>query len=211
MLTLEPPIPGAFVVGAKAIGYSVGMKKIVLTLCLALASAAVPAQKVYKIIQPDGSVEYTDVPPPNSPATQIEVAPLNSAQPLAPPASSATRSTAGVQEGYDEFRISRPGDGEAIRDNAGNVNVDLSLAPNLRAGDKFDLILDGQSIGGGKATAITLTDMDRGAHSLQAVVKNASGQVVARSKSVTFTLQRRSVILQPGPPRAVPFGGGRAG
>ncbi len=191
------------------------MKKIVLALCLAfclaLASGAVQAQKIYKITRPDGSVEFTDVPPPDSPATQIEVAPLNSAQPLAPPAGSAARSTADAQESYNAFRISRPADGETIRDNAGNVNVDLSLEPNLRAGHKFDLLLDGQSIGGGKATAITLTDMDRGAHSLQAVVKNAAGQVVARSKSITFTLQRRSVILQPGPPRPAPFGGGRAG
>ncbi len=187
------------------------MKKIVLTLCLALASGAVQAQKVFRVVQPDGTVLFTDVPPPDRPATQIEVAPLNTAAPLAPPAGSATRSAAGEQEGYDEFRISRPGDGEAIRDNAGNVTVDLSVKPNLRAGHKIDLFLDGQSIGGGKATAITLTDMDRGAHSLQAVVKDAAGRVVARSKSITFTLQRRSVILQPAPPGAVPFGGGGGG
>ncbi|GMQ76721.1 MAG: DUF4124 domain-containing protein [Gammaproteobacteria bacterium] len=211
MLTLKPPIPGAFVVAAKAIGYSVAMKKILLTLCLALASGAVQAQKVFRVVQPDGTVLFTDVPPPDRPATQIEVPPLNTTAPLAPPAKSVPRSVASEQEGYDEFRISRPGDGETIRDNGGNVNVDLSLKPRLRAGHKIDLLLDGRSIGGGKATAITLTDMDRGAHSLQAVVKDAAGQVVARSKSITFTLQRRSVILQPGPPRAVPFGGGGGG
>ena len=98
------------------------------------------------------------------------------------------------------------------------MNVDLSLQPKLRRGDKIDLYLDGQSIGGGKATGITLTDMDRGSHTIKAVVKTADGQVVARSNSVTFTLQRRSVILQPAPPHRQrhphhphhPFGGGRA-
>ncbi len=187
------------------------MKKIVLTVCLALASGTAPAQKVFRVIHPDGSVEYTDVPPPGRPATQIEVAPLNTAVPPAPAAKSAPRATAEVQEGYDELRITAPGDGETIRDNAGNVNVDLRLKPRLRAGHKIDLLLDGQSIGGGKATAITLTELDRGAHSLQAVIKNAAGQVVARSKSITFTLQRRSAILQPGPPRAAPLGGGGGG
>ena len=187
------------------------MKKIALTLCLVLASGALQAQKVFRVEQPDGSVLFTDVPPPDRPATQIEVAPLNTAKPLASPADSAARSTAGEQQqGYQELRITRPGDGETIRDNAGNVNVDLRLEPRLRAGHKIDLILDGQSIGGGKATAITLTEMERGAHSLQAVVKNAAGQVVARSKSITFTLQRRSAILQPARPRPTPFGGGRA-
>ncbi len=40
------------------------MKQLLLVLCVALASTAVQAQKVYKVIQPDGTVEYTDVPPP---------------------------------------------------------------------------------------------------------------------------------------------------
>jgi hypothetical protein len=186
------------------------MKQLFLVLCVALASSAVQAQKVYKIIQPDGTVEYTDAPPPDSPAQQIEVPPLNTSEPLAPPSGSATQSATGAPTGYSEFRITRPANGEAIRDNAGNVNVDLSLEPSLRTGDKIELYLDGQSIGGGKATGITLADMDRGSHSIKAVVKNAAGQVVARSNSVTFTLQRRSAILQPARPRAVPFGGGRA-
>jgi hypothetical protein len=186
------------------------MKQLLLVLCVALASSAVQAQKVYKIIQPDGTVEFTDVPPPDVPAQQIEVPALNTSKPLAPPSGSSTQSANGAPTGYSEFRILRPTDGEAIRDNAGNVNVDLSLKPKLRPGDRIDLYLDGQPIGGGKATGITLTDMDRGSHRIKAAVKNADGQVVARSNSVTFTLQRRSAILQPAPPRAVPFGGGRA-
>ena len=185
------------------------MKQLFLVLCVALASSAVQAQKVYKIIQPDGTVEFTDAPPPDVPAQQIEIPPLNTSNQLAPPSDSATQSATGAK-GYSEFRITHPANGEAIRDNAGNVNVDLSLEPSLRTGDKIELYLDGQSIGGGKDTGITLADMDRGSHSIKAVVKNAAGQVVARSNSVTFTLQRRSAILQPARPRAVPFGGGRA-
>jgi hypothetical protein len=177
------------------------MKLLVIALCLAVASGAVQADKIYKVIKPDGTVEYTDAPPPDEPATQVEVPPLNTAEPLAPPVDSATRSAEGAPQGYSEFRITRPANDEAIRDNAGNVNIDLRLEPSLRAGDKIDLYLDGQAIGGGKATAITLTNIDRGAHSIQAVVKNSAGQVVARSNSVTFTLQRRSAILQPAPPK----------
>ncbi len=182
------------------------MKQLFLVLCVALTSNAVQAQKVYKIIQPDGTVEFTDTPPPDAPVQQIEVPPLNTSRPLAPPIDNSTPPATDAPKSYSEFRITRPANGEDIRDNAGNVNIDLRLEPSLRTGDKFDLYLDGQSIGGGKATGITLTDMDRGSHSIQAVVKNTAGQVVARSNSVTFTLQRRSAILQP----ARPFGGGRA-
>jgi hypothetical protein len=185
-----------------------GMKILAFVLCLVLPCVGVQAQKIFRVVQPDGTVEFTDVPPSNRPAEEIQVQPLNTMPGIAPAPQTSTQTA--ENRGYSNFRITSPSNEEAIRDNAGNVNVDLKLEPSLRSGDKIALLLDGESFGGGKATAITLSDMDRGTHNLQAVVKNSSGQVVARSNSVTFTLQRRSVILQRGPPRAVHFGGGRA-
>jgi len=185
------------------------MKALAPMLCLALICATAQAQKVYRVVQPDGTVEFTDSPPSNRPAEEIHVRPLNSTPGLAPTPAASTQPAADV--GYSDFRITKPRNEEAIRDNAGNVNVDLKLTPGLKSGDKIALLLNGESVGGGKSTAITLSDMDRGSHNLQAVVKNSAGKVVARSNSVTFTVQRRSAILQPAPPRAVPFhGGGRA-
>jgi hypothetical protein len=185
------------------------MKPLTLALCLLLASGIAQAQKVYKVIQPDGTVMFTDTPPADGSGEEVDVQPLNTTPPLASPTEAFDDTPAAeLEQGYSEFRITSPGDDAAIRDNAGNVNVDLKINPSLRAGDTIELTLDGQSIGGGRKTAITLTNMDRGTHSLQALVKNASGKVVARSNSVTFTLQRRSKILQPSPPRAQPSGGG---
>lgn len=185
------------------------MKPLVPILGLVLCVGAAQAQdKVYKVIQPDGTVEFTDAPPPDEPAREIHVEPINTIEAPSVPVEGGGQSASTSEQGYTEFRITSPDDDAAIRDNAGNVNVDLSLKPALRSGDEIDLLLDGQSVGGGKKTAITLTQMDRGTHSLQAVVKDSSGKVVARSNTVTFTLQRRSAILQPAPPKAAPAGGG---
>ena len=127
------------------------MKKIVLALCLALAAGAAHAQqKVYKVVQPDGTILFTDTPPPGEDAEQVDVGPINTAPPLASPTDAFDDSPAAeLEQGYSEFRIASPADDAAIRDNAGNVNVDLKINPNLRAGDKIELILNGQSIGGG--------------------------------------------------------------
>jgi len=172
-----------------------GMKQLVLALCLVLASGAVQAQSVYKVIQRDGSVEFTDAPPPGAPAQPIAVPSLNTpGSLLAPPIDTANQSAAGAPEGYSEFRITRPENDTSFWNTGGSVNVDLSLEPSLRAGDKIDLFLDGRSIGGGTATAITLTDMNRGSHSIRAAIKNADGQVVARSNTVTFMLQKGSLL-----------------
>jgi hypothetical protein len=184
------------------------MKPLILIVGLVLIVGSAQAEKVYKVIQPDGTVEYTDAPPADEPAKEIRVEPINTIEAPAPSAGSSGQPTDSAQAGYSEVRITSPANDVSIRDNAGNVNVDVSLEPALRSGDKIDLLLDGQSVGGGKKTAITLTDMERGTHSLQALVKDASGKVVARSNTVTFTLQRRSVILQP--PPAKPSGGSPA-
>jgi hypothetical protein len=177
------------------------MKSVTLAICLALICGTVQAQKVFRVVQPDGTVEFTDVPPSNRPAEEIHLQPLNTMPALAPAPGTPTQA-ASTQEnaGYSKIHITSPTNDEAIRDNAGSVNVDLTLEPTLRSGDNIDLLLDGQSVGGGRSTAITLADMERGTHTIQAVVKNSAGRVVARSNSVTFTLQRTS-INQPQRPR----------
>lgn len=208
-----PSRPG-LLLGVTPFAILENMKQLALILCVALASGTVQAQKVYKVIRPDGTVEFTDSPPADEPTEVVDVPPINTTPPLASPRDASDDTTgAASEQGYGEFRITSPGNDEAIRDNAGTVKVDLRLEPSLRSGDRIDILLNGQRVGGGRSTAITLTNMDRGTHSIQAVVKNSGGKVVARSNTVTFTLQRRSAILQPAPPRPgpVPQGGGGSG
>ena len=185
------------------------MARLALIVFLVLMAGTAQAQKVYKVVQPDGTILFTDSPPPGEDAEQVDVGPINTTHPLASPTDAFDDSPAAeLEQGYSEFRIASPADDANIRDNAGNVNVDLKIRPSLRSGHKIELKLNGQPIGGGRQTAITLTEMDRGTHSLQAVVKNSAGQVVARSNAITFTLQRRSAILQPAGPRPAPSAGG---
>lgn len=174
------------------------MKKPIVILCLAMTASILHAQTVYRVVQPDGTVEFTDSPPPGQPAQAIVVPPLNTARPLGSPRDAYDDSPSSEKKvAYEELRITSPEEGESIWGSVGQVNVDLSLEPKLRAGDKIELKLDGQSIGGGRSTAITLTEVVRGTHTLQAVVKDSSGKVMAQSNSVTFTkhqAQQRRVL-----------------
>ena len=181
------------------------MRQLILILCLVLASGVVQAQKVYKVIQPDGTVLFTDSPPPDEPAREVEILPLNTAPPLVPQSAYTKSAAAAPEAAYSEFRITSPANDASFWDTAGDVNVNLSLKPTLRGGDKIDLLLNGQFVGGGKATAITLTEMERGTHNLQALVKDSAGKVVARSNTVTFTLQRGSKLSPQRRPRPTPF------
>ena len=65
--------------------------------------------------------------------------------------------------------------------------------------------MDGQPIGQGASTSATLTNVDRGSHTIAAAVVDADGNQVAKADPVTFTLHRVSKLLPA--PRAAPSGG----
>jgi hypothetical protein len=171
------------------------MKQLALVLCLMLVSGPALAQKVYKVIQPDGTVMFTDSPQPGDGAEEVAVRPINTTPPLASPADAFDDSPAAeLEQAYNEIRITSPENDSSFWSTSGNVNVDISVKPSLRSGDKVDVLLNGQRVGGGRSTAITLSEMDRGTYTVQAVVKNSAGKVLARSNPVTFTVQKGSQL-----------------
>jgi hypothetical protein len=183
-----------------------GMKQLLLTLCLVLASSAVQAHKIYKVIRPDGTVEFTDVPPPDEPAQQIEVPPLNTIEPLAP---SATEKAAAPKGYYDRLTIDKPESGQTVRDNQGNVEVVLTLDPQINSdeGHKIQILYDGQEHGDPSSSLEqTLEGVARGGHTVGAQVIDKQGRVLIRSQPVSFQMMRASPLFHP--PRAdAPPGG----
>jgi hypothetical protein len=168
------------------------MWKLAYFLCLMLAMGAAQAGKVYKYTLANGDVVYSDKPPPADQAEEVTLEPLQSF--TVPPAPPLEDSTAPEREpeavGYEEFKVTSPSNDQTIRDNGGNVHVSLSLTPGLQGGHSIDVMMDGQSIGSGSGTSVTLTEVDRGTHTVQAAIKDSEGKEIARSNSVIFHLKR---------------------
>jgi hypothetical protein len=57
-------------------------------------------------------------------------------------------------------------------------------------------MLDGQPLNGGAATGsqFTLTPVDRGTHTLQAVVRDSDGGVRCQTPGVTYNVQQPSLL-----------------
>jgi Domain of unknown function (DUF4124) len=172
-----------------------------LLLLLAVACAA-HAETVYKIVQPDGTVVYSDQPAPG--AQKLDVKPIQTYQPPALPDTSAgaaaSPAKAGAKtpfDGYTKFVISSPVPDATVRDNNGVVAVTLQIEPALQPGHKVEIRLDGKAIGTGRSTSVTLTSVDRGTHTVDAVVMDASGKTLATTPPVTFHLHRATALLSP--------------
>ena len=171
------------------------MPRIAFFLCLMLALSSVQAGKITKYTLSNGEVIYADKPPPEATSgEEVTVEPLQSFRvPAAPPLedSTADKDEKDKDDGnYTEFKVTSPANDATIRDNGGNVRVSLSLSPSLRSGHSIEVMMDGQSIGSGKGTSVTLTEVDRGTHTVQASVKDDQGKEIARSNSVIFHLKR---------------------
>ena len=106
---------------------------------------------------------------------------------------------------YTSIEVVAPEEDESIRSNEGEVNIAVVLRPKLASGHNLRVYLDGTPAAEElPTTQITLQNVDRGTHTLEAAVVDENGAELMRSDSVTFHLLRAAV----GAPRAAPLGGG---
>lgn len=176
------------------------MRAMLMLLCL-LAAFAAQAQ-IYKKVLPDGTVVFTDEPMDG--AEPIKVQPLPTYR--APPAKTKSESSpaerpapeAGATKQpttYKHFAIQAPSNDATVRDNSGAVPVTLGMEPALATeeGHTVSLLLDGKPVAApGTATSFTLEAVDRGSHTLEAVLLDATGKTLRRSSPVVFHLMRHS-------------------
>ncbi|NIP16311.1 MAG: DUF4124 domain-containing protein [Pseudomonadales bacterium] len=175
-----------------------------------LSSAqAAAGTTIYKTIDEDGNVVFTDTPPrADGPSETVTVSSPNSFDPAEAGTEGSTRQLWIVDpdaedetpgEVYAALTITSPEEDENIRENAGNVTVTVKLEPpNLQPGHRIRLLLDGSPTGGTSTTGLfALTNVDRGTHSLKAEVVDEAGKLIYAGPASTFHLQRYSVLNAP--------------
>lgn len=181
-----------------------------LLACLLLALALPASAQIYKYTDSNGNTVFTNQPPDGAAVESVTLPPTNTVEMQAPslPASD-TRSSDQDAAVYSRLQLSGIPDDEALRANNGTFVVGVDIQPRLRSGHRLRLLLDGQPYGQpSNVPSLQLTNVDRGEHSLAVEVLQGDN-VVQRSPSVTFTVQRISLnspARQPGPtaPRPVP-------
>jgi hypothetical protein len=175
--------------------------RALICLVSTLLAAPVAVAQIYKVVDANGNVVYTDVPPLGKDATRVVVEPVNSyAVPEAPAAEDAPGSTGAAVDAtyYNAVEIVEPGNDAAIRENAGNLVVSAATSPPLRGDHALVLTLDGRDLDiAADGGVFVLTNVDRGSH--QAIVKvvDASGATVKQSAPVSFHMLRATAVKPP--------------
>jgi hypothetical protein len=170
------------------------MRSVLIILGLALCFSVLAQDRVYKRVNPDGSVEYSDQPiqgaevmkvPKGSTFTMPET-PASTAAPA-----DSTPEEASVS--YDSLEITRPMNDEAIRSNEGKLTALAQVTPGLASNHRFRWRMDGEIVQDVNSPELRLNNVDRGSHTLEAEIVDADGKVVISSETITFHLMRYSV------------------
>ncbi|WP_339650200.1 DUF4124 domain-containing protein [Halopseudomonas pelagia] len=185
------------------------MPRIYLPLALGalFALMSIPAAaQIYTWKDANGNTIYSDRPHPD--AKTVELRPTNTVQP--PPSVqrndvAAEGSDNGQAAGgyYRVLKIASPSDDEAIRSNEGTLSLTVNTDPPLSSGHLLRAVMNGElreeavAGNGQPSQRLNLIGIDRGSHTLTAVVYDARGNVVQSTATITVHLQRTSVN-QPG-------------
>lgn len=211
-------------VGARALAIRPQPRTLLSGLLLAglLATAGVSeaASRIYKTVDENGNVVFTDQPPrPGETGESVELTTGNTFTPPPRPAQTGSDGSVSLEDwleggegaredgeseegggsvtSYQSLAITSPANDAAVRENAGNVTISAAIQPSLAVGHIMQVYLDGQLRQQGFTTSFQLVNLDRGTHNVQVRVVDQSGNTLIASEPSVFHLQRRSVILQP--------------
>jgi hypothetical protein len=173
------------------------------SLALALMAVAVsPAQaKIYKTIDKDGNVVYTDVAPTQREGEgELQVEELNTYRspepavlptvrlsPEAPPLEAEEVVT------YTALELSSPTADQAIRANNGNISLSANVLPALQDDHALRFFLDGVPVATVNGLTAALTAVDRGTHSARVAIVDRAGATIRESAAVEFHVLRYSI------------------
>lgn len=176
------------------------MRKLGILLLLFIGLHAAQAQ-IYKWTDSDGNVHFSDQP--HQGAEQVD---LPEAQTFSPPPPNqqgnnkgqTTPKTADTERGYKTLKISQPEDQATIRNNQGYVPVIVAIVPDLKSGDKLQILYDSEPLGEPKATTVfALNDVKRGSHTIAVQVLDEEGSVLNTSEPITIFMHRPRVGMVP--------------
>jgi hypothetical protein len=165
---------------------------ILLGLIGCCLSTAAVAAEIYKVVDENGNVTYTDTPPRNKKAEKIEFPQGNTLPPtrvtkrLSPP-----KAQSGIPTDY-QLRITSPPDEFHVTPGIRNLDIQVAVEPALHPHHELQITDNGTVIQGNTMENIVV----RGMHRIQAQVVDQQGAIVSQSEPIHIYVHRPSVQIQ---------------
>jgi len=173
-----------------------------LFVCLLIifASADAASTRIYRTVDEQGNVVFTDVPPKDDEESEqvvIENPNTFESKEAAPETDAwvVEDADASVEPefSYADLSIVSPQNDEPVRENSGNVTIIGNVSPRLQSGHTMRLLMDGSLVQEGRQTTFAMTNVDRGTHVVTLEIADDAGNVIKRSPDSTFHMLRYAI------------------
>ncbi len=172
------------------------MKRLFVLLLVVMPVVAAAAQvAVYRWIDSNGVVHYSDQPHPGAVKVNLgapSVVTFNTQATTPPPDVTAQK----TERRHYQVHILAPSDGTTLRPADWKVQVAVSVQPPLGEGANLQYNLDGKPVGSPtQSTQVTLDKVYRGTHTLTVSVVGANGASAGQASS-TFYVHHPSILIR---------------
>lgn len=171
-------------------------RQLVFALALGLLCSQASAE-VYKTVDKQGRVTYTDTPPAKTTPKAVELPSINTmpgTQATAIPSSDNSQPPATADY---QLEITNPSNGTTLLPEERSVNISVNLNPALGEGMQLAYYLDGTLIEQTTQLGISLNEPPRGEHKLSAAVLDDEGKTLVQSQTVTIVVMRPMLQKKP--------------
>ncbi len=178
------------------------MIKWLIPICLFWAVAQ--AAPVYRWVDENGRVNYSDRPGPGAVRMELTTGAPALNVGLSSPGrqSPALETQASDGADYESIAVIEPTPQATLWGTGGRVEISIGIAPDLQPLHRLGLYLDGESTGlQTRATRFEIADVHRGEHTVQAVILDEDDNELLQSAPVTFFVQQTSIYYPRNPGR----------
>jgi hypothetical protein len=166
--------------------------KIFTALLVALANSSVWAAEVYREVNDEGVPTFSDHAMPGAEPITLRKPSIftDTAYQQSQLKQRSDDSPAPVKMDYS-LLVTNPLDDAVVRDNAGNLNLTISISPSVQSGHSAELLMDGTKIRDVHGNGIVaLTNVDRGTHAFNIRIIDKEGNVVTDGPSNNISILR---------------------
>jgi len=161
---------------------------IILALFLTLLVITAGAQEIYRVVDENGNVTYTDQKPEDD-AEPMELPELNvlekDAESLPGTASQDPLAREGEAQPMN-FRIEQPADGATFTPEGQGIEIVMGIDIDVPPTAQITLVLDGEALTPVRSLEASIPAPSAGEHRLFARLETPSGRVLGTTDPVTF-------------------------
>jgi len=163
-----------------------------LVLLVAFTAAGTLNAEIFRSYDAEGNVVFTDIPAKDAEKVILPDITTFKSRPYKPIQSSEPAGGNKVIR-YD-IKLVQPANKETVRDNNGNVPVEVEVNPTLRRelGHYMLLWLDSQKPVKFTSNRYQLSDIDRGTHTVSVKIVDSNGKALSTTLTNTVFVKRHS-------------------